>query len=259
MKVSKPGILVISHGSRENRWVRRVEEAVAEAGELLPEQLPMEAAYLELVQGRLIQDGIDRLHEAGTNELIVIPLFVSSGSTHVQEIGWALGAIAEPGIETDLPRFQIHQEKLIYGKPIGADPEIAEVLLDRFAELSTAPNRECLLLIGHGSEHAGFHEAYQQEMRQLAAAVQARGGYADAETAMLRPDSVAAMVNRLRERHPDHEILAVPLFVSEGYFTGEVIRKRLQDLNCRYDGRTLLPHPLMAHWIARQANALLTV
>lgn len=255
----RPGILVISHGSRESGWVKQVDEAVREVKALLPESLPIEAAYLELVEGRLIQDGIDRLEAAGVTDLLAIPLFISSGSTHVNEIGWALGAYAEPALDTDLTRFRIRQAALTYGQPIGADPEITEVLVERLAGLSTVPERECLLLIGHGSEHEGFYEGWQREMQALAAAVRTRGGYADAEAATLRPDTMAAAVRRLRERRPDHAVLAAPLFVSEGYFTGEVIRKRLDGLDCRYDGRTLLPHPLVAHWIARQIRAWLKV
>lgn len=297
----KPGVLVISHGSRVSDWVSHVDEAVgsvrldgifaetgaavagsepgtnavkeadigksdsaagsgmcadalaASDGEAFP--IPVEAAFLELVEGRLIQDGIDRLEAAGVTDLLAIPLFVSSGSKHVSEIGWALGAYAEPAVETELPRMRV-RATLTYGNPIDADPEIVEVLLDRSRRLLDGGNAAvaAVLLIGHGSEHAGLHEAWARGLAALAEAVRERGGYADAEIAMLRPDMAAEAVARLRERRPGCEVLALPAFLSEGYFTREVVPGRLAGLGCRYDGRTLMPHPMIARWIARQAE-----
>lgn len=292
----KPGVLVISHGSRVSDWVSHVDEAVGsvrlsgkfaasetghakegtnletnanlagtdaasglfdaqEASTAETSPVTVEAAFLELVEGRLIQDGIDRLEAAGVTDLLAIPLFVSSGSKHVSEIGWALGAYAEPAVETELSRMRI-RATLTYGTPIDADPEIVEVLLDRSRKLLDGgdPADAAVLLIGHGSEHAGLHEAWAHGLTELAGAVRERGGYADAEIAMLRPDMAAEAVRRLRERRPDCAVLALPVFLSEGYFTREVVPGRLAGLGCRYDGRTLMPHPMIARWIARQAE-----
>ncbi len=47
------GVLIISHGSRNREWVRLVDEAV---------------------------------ERMSVTEMIVVPLFVSSGSKHVEEI-----------------------------------------------------------------------------------------------------------------------------------------------------------------------------
>lgn len=270
----KPGILVISHGSRVGEWVSRVDEAVgamrlegtfasSETGTATKGSasdgddwlIPVEAAFLELVPGRLIQDGIDRLEAEGVTDMLAIPLFVSSGSKHVSEIGWALGAYAEPAVETELTSMRV-KASLTYGRPIDADPEIVTVLLDRSRRLLDGgdPAETAVLLIGHGSEHAGLHEAWASGLAALAAEVKEQGGYADAEIAMLRPDMARDAVGSLRSRRPGCEVLALPVFLSEGYFTQEVVTGRLSGLGCRYDGRTLMPHPLIAQWIARQAQ-----
>ncbi len=88
------GVLVISHGSRDGKWVRLVDEAVAQV--LRPSDIPIVSSFLEIVEGRLIQDGIRTLERQGVTDIIAVPLFVSSGSTHVDEIGYALGAKPEP-------------------------------------------------------------------------------------------------------------------------------------------------------------------
>ena len=251
----KPGVLVVAHGSRDERWVARVEETVREVRESLP-GVPAACGYLELVEGRLIQDGIDRLEKEGVTHLLAIPLFVSAGSTHVDEIGWALGAYEKPRRPTDLARYRV-RSRLTYGSPIGDDPEIAEALLDKLAAsgLSEQPAREGLLLIGHGSEDPWFYEEWRRGLEGLAQRMRQRGGYADAEAALLRPDEAADRVRAMRERKgPELGVVAVPVFISEGYFTSEVIPKRLTGLGCRYAAGALIPHPQVAEWAVRQAK-----
>lgn len=251
----KPGILVISHGSQEERWVSLVDDTVEGVREALP-GVPVECGYLELVEGRLIQDGIDRLEEQGVTHMLAIPLFVSAGSTHVDEIGWALGAYEEPRRPTDLQRCRV-KARLTYGKPIGDDPEIADALLDKLASSAASENpaRESLLLIGHGSEEPWFRSEWRRGLQGLADRMRERGGYADADAALLRPDEVAERVRALQKRHAEeHRVVAVPVFISEGYFTSVVIPRRLKGLDCRYAAGSLIPHRKVGEWLVRQAS-----
>lgn len=245
----RPGILVISHGSREPGWVAQVEDAIAEARAKLPAGLPVEAAYLELVEGRLIQDGVRALEGRGVTDIYALPLFVSSGSTHVDEIGWALGAYAEPRRETDLEPIAV-TARLTYGEPIGSDPEIARVLADKLALRTREPASECVLLVGHGSEEPWFYEAWRRELEGLAAELARIGGYAGADAALLRPNEPAARIASLRARYPEARLLAVPVFLSEGYFTSSAVPNRLEGLDIDYAENALLPHPLVSDWIA---------
>ncbi len=248
----KPGILIISHGSRDKTWVSMVDEAVSHL--TLGEGLKVEASFLELVEGRLIQDGIDRLEDAGVTDIIVIPLFVSSGSTHVDEIEYALGAKAAPEKETDLERFAV-KAKVHYGYPVDDDPDIAVMIWDKLRGLSKHPGREAILLVGHGSRHEGFRQRWQQGISSLAERVRQISGAAAADYGLLNPDSVRSKVEYWWEQ--GHEVLVAPLFLSEGYFTKVVIPERLQGLEYAYSGQTLLPHPLLPHWIERQVKIML--
>lgn len=255
--MTRKGVLVISHGSRDPAWVERVDEAVAAMD--LPSSVAVESAFLELVEGRLIQDGLDRLERAGATEIAVIPLFISSGSIHVHEISWALGAIDERAVDTELTPFRF-RSRLWFGQPIDDDPLIARILQENLASLSRDPAREVLLLVGHGSEADGFHQRWQQGLTQLAQRLERTLGLAAAETAMLLPDQIESQLRLLDQRYPGYEVLVLPLFLSEGYFTRKVIPDRLQPyrfLSYRYDGKALLPHPLVTEWMRQQAMQLL--
>ncbi|MFF2480110.1 sirohydrochlorin chelatase [Paenibacillus sp. NPDC058071] len=252
--MKKPGVLVISHGSREPEWVRLVDEAVAAAASA-PElaEVPVVSAFLEIVEGRLIQDGIDRLEEAGVTEMLVLPLFVSSGSTHVDEIGQAFGLPPVAELEGDLGVFRVNEAAIHMGTPIDDDPEIAELLLSNIKPLSINPSGESLLLVAHGSKEPVFHERWQQGLSLLAERLRELGGFAAAGTAMLLPDQAAERLRELALGQPSGDsVIVVPLFLSKGYFTNKVIPGRLAGLDYRYNGQALLPHPAVTRWLVRQ-------
>jgi sirohydrochlorin ferrochelatase len=265
-----PGILVISHGSRLAEWVRLVDESAQEAADAVAQQLAaegsnlqsdggskvlFEASYLELVEGRLIQDGVDRLAAAGVTDLFVLPLFISSGSTHVDDIAQSFGfPPSVAGRAGDMEPFHVPDGiRLTMGEPIDADEEIAQRLWSNLQELSDNPSKESLLLIAHGNDEAGFYERYERGMRMLAEQVRALGGLARARTAMLLPNEASDVLGQMLEERPEETVLVAPLFLSSGYFTKTVIPSRLTGHNYRYNGQALLPDSAVARWMVRQS------
>jgi sirohydrochlorin ferrochelatase len=251
MSSKKYGVLVISHGSRSADWVRLVDEAVE--GVSVPEGVPVFSSYLELVEDRLIQDGIYALEGQGVTDLIVIPLFVSSGSTHIDEIRYALGVTDTPTLPTDMIPFRI-KARIHCTDPIDDDESIAEIVSEKLEGVSIRPDREVLLLIGHGSAEEGFYERWRDGLERLAERVRLLRGFAAADVAMLLPDQAAARLEHWQKEQPDWTVVAAPLFLSEGYFTNQVIPKRLGGAPYRYNGRALLPHPLVSRWMERQLD-----
>lgn len=247
--MSKVGVLVISHGSRDKGWVDLVDEAVTAIH--LPADVPIYASYLELVEGRLIQDGITSLEAQGVTDIIVVPLFVSSGSTHIDEISYSLGVIKQPLLETDMKPFDI-KARIHCTSPIDDDPVIAEIIYDKIKELSESPTQEILLLIGHGSQEEGFHHKWLQGLEQLAGRLKALGGYDEAGVAMLLPDQVHSKMTEWADKKPGHTVIVAPLFLSEGYFTNQVVPSRLKGFAYKYNGRALLPSPLISKWMEEQ-------
>lgn len=248
--MGKAGVLVISHGSRSPHWVRLVDEAVQAVRR--PSDVPICSAFLEIVEGRLIQDGIDSLERQGVTELLVLPLFVSSGSTHLDEIQYAFGLREQPTLETELEPFRL-DARVWFGGTLDEDADtVARMLMDQLQPLSHRPEREKVLVIGHGSAEEGFHERWRQGLDRIAGRLQTLGGFARAEGAMLLPDEAAERLARLSGDGSGEGVLVAPLFLSEGYFTEQVIPQRLTGQDYRYNGRAMLPHPLITGWMERQ-------
>jgi sirohydrochlorin ferrochelatase len=80
------GLVLVAHGSRRessNEEVRRVAAQLAEqAGETYAVVL---AAFLELAEP-LIPDGIEQCLDAGMDEVVVLPYFLSAGRHVVEDI-----------------------------------------------------------------------------------------------------------------------------------------------------------------------------
>lgn len=245
----KPGVLVISHGSPDPNWVRLVDDAIHAAAANLPNGLPITASFLEVVEGRFIQDGIDQLEEQGVTDMIVIPLFVSSGSTHMDEIAYAFGVKNTPDKETDLEPFRLHSH-VLFGDPIDDDPVIAEMIWDKVRELSRQPEREVVMVVGHGSIHDGFRQRWERGISSLASRVGKLSGLKASDYALLNPDCVRHKVTNWQEQ--GYDVIIAPLFLSAGYFTKKAIPSRLEGLTYRYSGEALLPHPLLSCWMSQQ-------
>ncbi|MDR0266636.1 CbiX/SirB N-terminal domain-containing protein [Paenibacillus sp.] len=251
----KRGVLVISHGSREQAWVDLVDNAIHQLP--LRGDLPVAASFLEIVEGRLIQDGLNQLESQGVTDILVIPLFVSLGSTHVNEIAYALGVIDAPSFDSDLAPFRVNA-RIHYGSPIDQGPFVAEMIWDKAKVISRNPEQEVLILIGHGSSYDSFRQRWEQGMSQLVEQVREIGGFAAGDYALLRPDNVRSKVEYWQKER-GMQVIAAPFFLSEGYFIREVIPKRLEGLSYLYSGKSLLPHPLLTRWIGQQVQVWLNV
>lgn len=251
--MKKPGVLIISHGSKDSGWTELVDHAVMQLS--LPDGVPVYASFLENVEGRLIQDGIDELEQNGVTDILAVPLFISAGSTHVDEIEYALGAKPVPEKETDLELFRV-KSRIHYGHPLHDDPLLATMIWDKLKPYSQEPSKEVILLIGHGSRHDGFRQRWEQGFSTLASLVKEISGVSEADYALLNPDHIKDKAAGYIEQ--GYRVLAMPLFLSAGYFTNVEIPKRLDGIDVEYSGdRTLLPHPLLHQWIEEQVDDML--
>ncbi|SHF12255.1 Sirohydrochlorin ferrochelatase [Seinonella peptonophila] len=239
------GVLVIAHGSRDPDWIRLVDDAVNQA----KIECPVVVSFLEIVTGRLIPDGLRELEEMGVNEIFALPLFVSSGSTHIAEIAHLLGESPHLPIEVDEEPYP-HHAKIHYLEPMDDHPLIAEILIERAERLSQHPSEEVLMLIGHGSEYAGYRERWHSVVQGLGHRICEKLPFSEVISGFMHPDTLASKAKEYAGRR----IIGLPLFLSEGYFTRHVIPQKLSDSSVIYDGKTYLPHRNVSLWLEAVAN-----
>ncbi|MBA4495535.1 sirohydrochlorin chelatase [Paenactinomyces guangxiensis] len=240
------GVLVIAHGSSKQDWVELVDQAVKQ----VQLDYPVATAFLEMVEGRSIPDGIKELEEQGVTEVIAVPLFVSSGSTHIEEISYLLGLNQHPKVEVEEEPFEINA-KVRLCPAMDDHPLISDILVERAGEMSVNPAEEVILLVGHGSDVEGFKQLWEKGMDSLAKQIRRKLGFSDAVLATIHPDNLH---RRLSECSRNNRVLVLPLFLSEGYFTRKVLPSRMEGLDYVYTGKTYLPSPLISRWIEAVVN-----
>lgn len=235
------GILVIAHGSSDLQWVKAIDEAV----EQVKIEFPIEVGYLELVPDQSIADGVFKLEQQGVHRIIVVPLFVTMGSTHLNEIQYALGLIPEPSVATDLKPIQTNV-KMIWTQPLETHPFVLQIMEERVRELSHEPREEILLLVAHGSEWPGFKERWNILLQEMGKWLKGRVGFKGFSYVTLKSNRFMERTNALGRKN---RLIVLPVFLGEGYFTQKVIPRDLTRVSCEYSGKTLLPHPLITRWI----------
>lgn len=245
----KSGALIIGHGSSNASWVSLVDEAVG----TLDVPVPVVTCFLEQVEGRLIEDGIRELERLGINHIIAVPLFVASGSTHIDEIGYLLG-VHEEQKEEEWERIETTAD-ITYCPPMDDHPLIVEILQERIRELSDDPESEVLLLVGHGADEGEYHAKWEGVLQRLAVTLRKELGFKGATYGTLHPDNVSDRAKAVSKRN---RTIVLPLFLSEGYFTKKVIPSRLEGVESIYSGKTYLPHPMITQWMQETIERELT-
>ncbi|WLR43385.1 CbiX/SirB N-terminal domain-containing protein [Bacillus carboniphilus] len=249
--MEKVGVLIISHGSRDVEWVNNVNHAVNKLGKSY--EIPIVSSYLEVVKDRTIQQGIDQLEQKGVTQMIVIPLFVSSGSTHIDEMKFAFGLKKFPDCQTNIKPFRINSSVQM-SSPLNDDPIVIEMILNKLQALSIEPKNERVLIIAHGSDKSGFHEKWIAILQSIALKIKKEGDFSDVDYAMLLPDQSIKKLTDWEMNFPEEPVIVFPFFLSKGYFTKTEIPNRLKDFSYRYNGETILPHSLIEKWLKKQIH-----
>ncbi|MCE7791139.1 cobalamin biosynthesis protein CbiX [Salipaludibacillus sp. CUR1] len=245
---NKAGVLLIAHGSSNPQWEKDIEYAVSKVNT----DLTVVLSCLEFTEEKTIEKGIRELEQRGIETIISIPLFISSGSTHIDEIKYALGVKAGTTVTTDLKPVQTHC-RIIWREPMNNHPLILDMISERMDALTSEPENETLLIVGHGSDEPGFKQKWEGFLEEIKLEVDKRFSFHKTVYGTLHPDNLRQVAESLPD---DKKMLVLPLFLCEGYFTKKVIPRKLEGL-AYTSADTYLPHPNVSYWIEDQAAAAL--
>lgn len=235
------GVLVIAHGTKNKHAKTLIENTVQDVQTPFPKTI----AYLEFDEELTISSGISLLENIGVNKIIIIPLFVSSGSTHLDEIKYMLGL----DYSTNHPDIQQISKNtpILWCSPMDDDPILYELIFEQLSSLSSNSSEENLLLIAHGSEKAHNNLIWKQLLEKIKQKIEHHYSFAAISYATLHPDNVTFVAESLLQN--GKKLIVIPLVMSQGYLTEKKIPSKLEGLNVIWNGQTLIPHPLMTSWL----------
>ena len=255
------GVLILAHGGSE-QWNRTVAATVEQAQLAYPTEVAFGMGMHRQEVDRW-QQAVDRLHAQGVGRIVVVPLLVSSASEVSRQVHYLFG------LRDDGP-WEAHVQPLALPVPVfmaralDDDPVVADILLERALGLSRVPAEESVILIAHGPNADDDNAQWLEVMTRLGRWIQAQGRFRAVVPVTMRDDASAAVqgaaTRQLREvvhhQSAQGRTIVVPLLIASGGIEAK-IPQRLEGLQYVYDGATLLPHPKVAQWIARQVEAAL--
>ena len=143
--MSKIGVMVCGHGSRDEAAVREFDAVAAGIRARMPEHM-VESGFLEFATP-VIRDGLDKLREAGVDRCLAVPGMLFAAGHAKNDIPSVLNTY-----EAEFPEMQIE-----YARDLGIDPKMLAAAAARIQQAldtcdDSVPVHETLLMVvGRGA------------------------------------------------------------------------------------------------------------
>ncbi|MFQ3545150.1 sirohydrochlorin chelatase [Halobacillus rhizosphaerae] len=221
-------VLYVSHGSR-------VEEAKKQAENFIQSvqsdvNVPLQQiCFLEIVNPG-IPEGVERLVNAGADEIAVIPVLLFAAGHYYKDIPE----------EIDQLRDIYPHVTFTYGKPLGVQERLIDIMAERIRETQITPSSAAkILVVGRGSKNPATKKAIETIGRKL----KQKTNVARVEScflAVLKPSFDEAVHKSYEDG--EQQVFIVPYL----WFTG-VLMRSMEDKIKDYGGRFILCQHLGSH------------
>lgn len=273
------GVLLLAHGSRDTTWNNSIRDAV----EPLRSEYTVEIAY-GMANPYNMQPAIDSLESRNVDQIVVVPLFVSSYSPINRQNEYLLGMrdsladdpmypMAHEMTGGMMEHMDHHDHKeaikplridtdIVMTKPLDDHPLVADILMDRIAAVSDDPANETILLVAHGPVKDSDNEHWLATSDRLADQIRTLRKQAglpplkEIVSLTVRDDAgedvyeAAKMEFRALVEKADREgeAIVIPLLLSKGGVERRYLT-RLEGLTYTWGGEALLPHTNITEFI----------
>ena len=257
--VPRRGVLVLAHGG-SFFWNRTVRRTVRQAQLDAPTAVAFGMGFHRR-EAAALQQAVDQLERQGVQEIVVVPLLVSSASEVFRQLQYLLGQRPEPAVHHEPVTPVTTHAAIRMPAALDDDPVVAEIVADRARALSRRPDRETLVLVAHGPNTEEDNATWLACLARIGDAVRAQAGFRRVAAVTLRDDAEPAVKEQataqlravVQQAAGEGDVLVVPLLIARGGIESG-IPKRLAGLPYRYDGRTLLPDARIAPWLRRRVD-----
>ncbi len=250
------GVLILMHGFRE-QGDKIFRDQVQSLGNIFPTSMGVGMA---MMMSDHIQVALDDLKAAGAKKIVVVP--ITSSATNELYRQWLYIFGKEPKAEfATVPRVKT-DAKLLFVKPPGDDPLVAEALLDHALELSQDPKKELVIIAGHGPTSAEDNAEELRVLADLAKLVRKDGGFADVRGMTLQDDAPPAIrdanVQKLRAvveeaAKKGQRVLVVTNLIGARTIQAK-LRSDLKGLSYEFNPKGLVNHPNFMKWMTESVR-----
>lgn len=280
------GVLIMAHGGSEE-WNRQVKEAAQPLEDHYKVDFAWgmaNAVTLQKAINRLEKEGASKIvaiplfissyspiirqteYLFGMRDSLAdrpMPLmhhteeYVEMTGAEVDSSDYMRGMLMPPNLQP----LNINAE-ITMTKPLDDHDVVAQILLQRIEKLSQNPANETVLLAAHGPNSQSDNEKWVATMESLIGKIRElqesrnEPAFKQIFGVTVRDDASEAVFNQakaqlrmlVRQSGMTSEVIVVPLFLSSGG-REQAVAERLEGLEFRWSGETLLPHPLLTDFL----------
>ncbi|MFN8617163.1 MAG: CbiX/SirB N-terminal domain-containing protein [Dehalococcoidia bacterium] len=141
-------------------------------------------------------------------DIVVVPVFISNG--------YFTKTVIPREMRLDGPLTLRDGQAIRYTPPVGADPSLAEIVIERARETGATAD-DAIAVLGHGTRRDSESE---RNILAMASRVRASGQFAEAGAVFLdqEPD-----MRGLLDEFSARTIVVVPFFIADGWHVGQTI------------------------------------
>jgi len=239
-----PGLVLVAH-RYDAESTTHLQALVSGAG------IPGRVAAVGSGASDDVREAVAALKAERCDAVTLVPLMTSSESVLARDVaGLAQPLAAE------------HDVAVALASALEDAPEAIAALSDRATVLADQASRQAVMLVGHGPRDEDDVPAWEQLGATLANGVKARGRFAAVRAGVVRDDAPApvraAAVRAVRDRiaryaaDTGEPVIVVPWLVGAGRLARTQLLQDLAELDIRFDGKPMLPHPAIGEWLARE-------
>lgn len=158
------------------------------------------------------------------------------------------------------------EAKISLASPLDDHPVVAQIFNKRIQELSSNPANETVLLVAHGPNAEDDNKKWIETMERLSQKIQSiqkeeGTPYKQIFATTVRDDASDEIFNQakanlralVQQSSQFGEVIVVPLFLSSGG-REQAVADRLEGLDFKWSGKTLLPDPLITDFLRQSVN-----
>ena len=249
--VGEVGILALAHGYTDEGNVQWMEKF-----DSVSKTYP--TAYglgMAMMGGEHIQRAIDGLEAAGAKTILILRTETGEANSLVYQWEYIFGRREESAYLSG-PRVTSNAE-IIWGPSPTAHPIMADIMLDHAKQLSTDPDNELVMIMGHGAMTPKENQMDLEILSKHAARIKDKGGFQDVKywnvQDDLPPDGRAANVTKIRNMIQEAKDQGMDVIVVTNVLTQSGVMGRLKadadGLGAKFSDRGLMQNPLFSQWI----------
>lgn len=203
-----------------------------------------------------IHRALNELTQAGATDLVAIPFFLSEADPILLRV------------KASLPAYG-RTRSISWTAPMADSYLIAQVILDRVAELSQDPAHERVIVVGFGATDTANERSMHRDLNKFIEYVSRYRSLRGTSTVVYYDRAVpdadaknaaadAVLIRMAAKKGRTLVVLATlgPKFDHMMAFASS-LKQKLQDIDVTFSHDELLPHPNVIRWLKKTANAYL--